>query len=482
MARKVFISFLGITDYRPVYYTDWEDNQRITDHQTKFIQEALVTKLCQSSGSEKRTGFGPDDCIMVFRTKESNDKNWKDRKAEDGSPKKDEDGNAILGLETTLKSMPNLICKINPEIDPSVDTYIIKEGFDEEQMWDIFNCVFEKLGPEDEIYFDVTHAFRTIPLFATALFNYARFLKNTKVKGVYYGAFEKLGKEAELKKRPREEQKQFEAPIVDLTNLVRLQEINSAAAGFRDFGSLSSFSNLIHKSGIPEIDKAVSDIAKALTDLDGYIQTSQIDMIYEGEYMRTINERINDFRNSPNTNEAQCKLLEEIQRTLTGSGFTPEKSDRNIEAAIKWARKHQMIQQAFTMAQEYLITRVYYLLENQNLRENLLNEILERKSVNEDKEEFEIRHVINTIIKNAHKYRYVKGRKESKVNSEIGKILIGIYPVIKKLGRPYEELSNLRNELNHAGTTTYWHNKDYGYYEREFDNCWENCHSILDEM
>lgn len=481
MARKVFISVLGIHNYTPVYYKGWDDNQRVTDHRTKFIQEALVTKLCQNYGSEERPGFGPDDCIMVFRTKDSNNINWKDPKAEDGSPKKDEDGNAILGLETILKSMPNLICKINPEKDPSVDSYIIKEGFDEEQMWDIFNCIFEKLEPEDEIYFDVTHAFRTIPLFATALFNYARFLKYTKVAGIYYGAFEALSslyKGEELKKMDPE---LLEAPIVDLTNLVRLQEINSAAAGFRDFGSLSSFSNLIHKSGIPEIDKAVSHIAKALTDLDGYIQTSQIDMIYEGEYMRTINERIIDFRNSPNTNEAQCKLLEEIQRTLTGSGFTPEKSDRNIEAAIKWARKHQMIQQAFTMAQEYLITRVYYLLENQNLREDLLNEILERKSVTEDKEEFEIRHEINTIIKNAHKYRYVKGCRKSKVNSEIGKILIGIYPVIKKLGRPYEELSNLRNELNHAGTTTYWY-KDYGYYEREFDKCWDNCHSILDEM
>ena len=121
----------------------------------------------------------------------------------------------------------------------------IDEGFSENEIWSIFNTIYNKLEDEDEIYFDVTHAFRSIPLFSTILFNFARFMKNVTVKAVYYGAFEKLGsayvvREMEVKNRI--------APIIDLTHLVKLQNFTQVASGFVEYGKIGKVGSILNSS------------------------------------------------------------------------------------------------------------------------------------------------------------------------------------------------------------------------------------------
>lgn len=40
-------------------------------------------------------------------------------------------------------------------------------------------------GEGDEIIFDITHSFRSIPMLAITIMNYAKVLKNCKLKEVY---------------------------------------------------------------------------------------------------------------------------------------------------------------------------------------------------------------------------------------------------------------------------------------------------------
>lgn len=106
-----------------------------------------------------------------------------------------------------------------------VNAVAIVDGKDESEMWEIFKTVYDLLKDEDEVYFDLTHAFRYLPMLVLVLGNYAKFLKNITVKGISYGNYESRTDD--------------EAPIVDLLPLSVLQNWTHAAADFLENGSVS---------------------------------------------------------------------------------------------------------------------------------------------------------------------------------------------------------------------------------------------------
>lgn len=348
MSRKVFISFLGTTEYMPVYYTI--NGKRVTNHQTRFIQEALITHFCY--------GWGKDDAVMIFRTEKSNNDNWKDRTTYDGRH--------LKGLQSILLEMiaeKRLKANLNAETSEAasdIDTYMIPEGFVEEQVWTIFAKVFNKLQPGDHVWFDMTHAFRSIPLFAIVLFNYSRILKDVTIEGVHYGAFEALGPIFEVRQKSDAEKAELEAPIVDMTPVVNLQLINMAAQNFKDFGSLvSTATQLLNAADINRALKTpLSNIAQSLLDLDLFLQTNSLPDIIEGEYMREINTAKKEIIDTDAINHAYKGLIEEIANTLSKVGFSENGGWANAEAAIRWAIRQHMLVQAYSLAKEYLVLRL----------------------------------------------------------------------------------------------------------------------------
>lgn len=460
MARKVLISFLGTGTYTPVYYS-W-NGKKTTDHPTKFIQEAIAAKLC--------CNWSAKDCIMVFRTNESNQKNWLD-------------SNDSKGLDSVLKGMTTLRCSVNPERDANTDSYMIPAGFTEQETEEIFKAVFDKLEVGDEVYFDMTHAFRSIPIFANSLFNYARFLKNVKVKGVYYGAFEKLGPGYLVKEWSPEQIKANPAPIVDMTNMVHLQDLTTAAASFKNAGHLSAFSDLLADSVDTGLDESVDHIKSALSNLDLYIQTSRIPALKAGEYMKTISSCIENFCDSPLTSDPQRKLMREIMGSLTECGFKPKEDYCNVEAAIKWAIDHRMILQAYTMGKEYLISIVFDILQKEDMTSSLEKELKAKgRKIDAKNRVYELRNAISQILKGIYRTDrgyYVMDYKTPWHTSEIAKSLLKLYQNIGKLGEPYEVIAESRNILAHAGATaedTY----NFEDYQNEFATEWENCQKVLE--
>ena len=136
MARNVFVSFLGTNNYLETYY-DFQGD--ISARPVRFIQEALVEILCGQ--------WTQKDKILIFCTALSKKKNWIDNGQEDTE---------VEGLSSRLKRM---------NLPVQTEMVEIKEGFSEEDIWSIFNSVYDKLEKDDNIIFDVTHAFRSIPMF-----------------------------------------------------------------------------------------------------------------------------------------------------------------------------------------------------------------------------------------------------------------------------------------------------------------------------
>ena len=83
---------------------------------------------------------------------------------------------------------------------PEPEKVGIPGGSSVEEFWEIFETVNEHIPEEAEIVFDVTHSFRSLPLIMSVLLNYLEVVKGTKLVGCYYGAFEVLGRAADVEK------------------------------------------------------------------------------------------------------------------------------------------------------------------------------------------------------------------------------------------------------------------------------------------
>lgn len=141
-----------------------------------------------------------------------------------------------MGLKYQFERL-NLPCQVKPILG-------FKEGLGEEDIWKNFKLIFECLQEKDEVWLDITNAFRSIPLFAAVLVHYAKFLKNIETKSVYYGAFEALGVPAFKVDAVIPEETKRLVPILNLSNILDLQAWTTAANDFLSHGNSSELKRL----------------------------------------------------------------------------------------------------------------------------------------------------------------------------------------------------------------------------------------------
>lgn len=344
MARKVFISFLGTNNYVECIY-DFGPNQ---SRPVRFVQEALIEQTCG--------GWTEYDRIYIFCTSKykigvngSLEMNWFD----DGQVRIESEIERI-GLKHRLDDLKE---KIN--LRPKVEAVEIEAGFSEEEIWGIFNTVYKKLEPEDEIYLDVTHAFRSIPLFSIVLFNYSRILLGSRLESVVYGAFEKLGPKPVVMKMNVEERV---APIINLMNIVRLQEYNQIATELKSFGRVSYLTKAIKSVAEDTANETVLAMASSITNLDEYIATIDLKSIKKGQFINAFRFSYKKVRNKSFLIEPIVNIIDILnQETID---FVNRDDFKNIEVAINWTIKHDMIMQAYPLAEEYLILRIASMYEH----------------------------------------------------------------------------------------------------------------------
>lgn len=338
MARKVFISFLGTNNYVLCRYA-MDD---VVSEPVRFVQEALIENLCKD--------WTEADRIFIFCTSKestgengSKEINWLDN----GQAKATEEAENT-GLQHRLQDLQARI-----GLKPQIEQLDIEAGFSEEEIWNIFNTVYSKLQPQDQIYFDVTHAFRSIPLFSVVLFNYSKMMIGTQLMSIMYGAFEKLGPAFKVKELPVDERV---APVIDLTNIARLQEYNQIASSQKGFGKVKQLKEAVASELANSSNQAVKDLCNSISELDEYIATINIKAIKSGKFVSKFRNNYKNVKKKMSLTGPLANLLDELNRET--ADFVGENNYRNIEAAISWTIKHDMLMQAYPMAEEYIVLRV----------------------------------------------------------------------------------------------------------------------------
>ena len=167
------LTFLGTGNYKTTCYT-WQNQTK----ETPYVAEAL-------------SEFLQPEAVKVFVTEEAKEMHW--------------------------ESFCNCL---TPYVSPSAIS--IPSGKSEAEIWEIFEAVVNAVERNSEISFDITHAFRSLPMLVLLAGAFLQKAYDVTIQGVYYGAFEV---------------DRAQPPIFDLTPALTLLDWLTATDKFLTTGS-----------------------------------------------------------------------------------------------------------------------------------------------------------------------------------------------------------------------------------------------------
>jgi hypothetical protein len=181
-------------------------------------------------------------------------------------------------------------------------------------------------------------------------------LKEVSLEGVYYGAFEA---------RENKEDPEEPAPIFDLTPFVELMDWSQAVTEFVKYGHSEGLRALVHEGTESEGKRSKGQLRSLAADLDKTsraITQCRGKMIFSGDPWRNIPNIIKKLKKSqdpplPAFNPI-LELVETKIKTLEVDISRAGPEVRNGLGAVRWCLKHKLIQQAYAILQETLISHL----------------------------------------------------------------------------------------------------------------------------
>ena len=410
-SNRLFISFLGTNSYVPCNYF-LEEKQECKVHNVAYIQEALLRILAQEDLAPGR--------VRIFLTEDARKGNWEPVDREGLAARLE-----VLQQEGLLQ-------------EGIVATPAIPTGLTSNDVWDIFRRVFEEIQPEDEVYLDITHAFRSIPMLGMSILNYAKALKNVQLKAIYYGAFEALGNRQQVLDMPMEKRN---AAVLNLVQLSDIQDWAVSANVFIEHGNAMPLRGVANRQLTPllrqpQLDpvqqqaaRSLSSLTKHLEELTQAILTNRGKQIVAGNAFSILQDDLAKEHSGliPLLDPVIEKLKEKIEP------FDTRENALNGIEAVQWCINHGLIQQGMTMLQETVITflclQAGLSYTDAKMRE-IVSAALWIVSKNKQAEMMEWN---STAIKNEAVTRLV-----------VSKIPPGLTAC-------FDSLTDSRNDINHAG-------------------------------
>ncbi len=425
--KHIFISMLGTTDYsETTYYLEHLPPHSGT--KTKFVQEALLKQL------PKYFDFEQWHKIFIILTPDAKAKNW-----ERGGK-----------LKERLESS-------------EYKKAIIPMDCDTDNLWGVLSNIYQELVKEREgqqhLYIDITHAFRHMPMFMMVVIHYLEVLiDGLKLKGIYYGKYE---------------QGKSETPIKDLTSYNTLMHLIQAAHAFKVYGRVSELQELIEELRNTRRNELKASGKENQIGQDPLIQLisklTKLDDVIETIVLCRGTELYKGFNELEHYAEEADKIFKKIGRESTmAHAFKPlfdvfkEKIQRlnakgkganRLFEAAKFAYEHKLYQQAVTLLTEWLITYCIEQCASSGGEKDLLTKVTDYKV-----RECYRKALIEIARSKSGKYK--KETCEQRNTDEAGEIQKCVEVLkkcfseeqLEKIASLYfEELGQLRNDINHAG-------------------------------
>ena len=405
MQQKIYLSVLGTNDYLSCNYL-YGKNEIAN---IRFVQEATIRMLCDD--------WMQKDRVVIFTTEKAYQANWLDNGHRD----------LETGYQKHCKGLKQCIARL--DLNCEVVNTSIPDGRNEVEIWDFFR-IFEKQIPSDsEVYVDITHSFRSLPMLAMVALNYAKITKNISMGGIYYGALEALG---DIKTVARMAPEERRVPIFDLTAFDQLLDWAAGIDRFVSSGDARHVGRLAQSSVRPILaqtqgqDEAASSIRKLghhLSDFTEILSTCR--GLKVKEISRLLKQDLSEYKPSRHA-AALDPLMDRIRERI--SRFEGEHVQDGLQA-VRWCLRHNLIQQGFTILLETIITAVLLAIDADIMDRKARNAVTGAAWVLQRKDKDKTKDLENRF--------YVQSKKYLQDNSQ--------------LVNPITQLVNLRNDLNHAG-------------------------------
>lgn len=345
------ISVLGTGLYQPVNY----------DHEGKFkyVQSALIKKY------QKDLSDDPASRVTIFLTSDAEKRNWvngtaTERDAEQSS-KWGEDtlhvGDPKKGLYSEIEE------NFSDDIKKKLNTVPILDGKNDTEIWQIFRALCEAIGEKDQIIFDITHSFRSIPMLVITALNYAKVTKDCTIRGIYYGAYE----------AGTVEDGQKQVPIFDLTIYNEILDWAHAASTLKEYGNPKELDDIIEQrfrsNRISDEDKAawsnirghisaMCSLTETLSACRGLGANAAGKKSPQQYSIQAAYQNLKRHKLSPAAEEKKDSLLplhdllDKAEKSFDEYEFKEAQPYKVGMATAKWCIDHDMIEQAYTALEE----------------------------------------------------------------------------------------------------------------------------------
>jgi len=293
------ITALGAGKYEPVTYR-WNDHT----YETSFVQEAFVHWL-------------KPEVTCVLLTAKARETHW------------------------------NNLCQRLQEHTQTV-AIDIPDGKRESELWQIFTAISDAVHEGDEIAFDITHGFRSLPVLALLTIAYLKQIKQVKVRYILYGAFDAKDEQG--------------TPVFDLTPFADLLEWLVAAKMFTATGDSSELGRLIqevqndayrNRGAYGEnLPRALKNFGMALEEVSNDLLLARVPNLPDS--IRRLAQR----QSEANTEVGQWTQPLTLLLDKIAAAYAPFQDDSlpTQAALIRWYLDHNHIVQAVTLAREWVVS------------------------------------------------------------------------------------------------------------------------------
>lgn len=329
-------------------------------------------------------------------------------------------------------------CRVEDYVEV-VEAVPIPDGRNEDELWALFETVVEEVDVQEQVIFDITHGFRSLPFLSLLAVAYLREVKDIKLQAVLYGNFEARDTSVQPNK----------APVIDLSGFVSLFDWMTAADRFTRFGDAGDLAERLKKvrpdwqdqRTDPDKREQAKRLSFTANSLDSV--SMALRLIRPNEAMdasATLKQQLLDASQSIH---AHARPFVPLVRSITDAyaplalPFPQQQIDPMAQLAyerdmVDWLLKRHQYVQAVAIAREWIISWVMVQIEMKDLldREN-------RKKVE---------HIMGRAL---HEQQQNHGNFTNTAFPN-GKTLHSIGQIKQALDI-YSHLGNTRNDLLHAG-------------------------------
>lgn len=295
----------------------------------------------------------------------------------------------------------------------------IPSGQNEEEYWAIFSAITGVVEDNDELVFDITYSFRSLPFLIFLAVAYLRVVRKATVKAVLYGAWD--ARDATNV-----------SPVFDLSRFIELLDWASETDKFITTGSGEGISRLVKHTDLLDDGSAVlGELTNALrfTRLDQSPQIAQTLL----EWLDTFT-----FSNKPDRQPFELLLgrLKDTFRPIA-LGQVGESNDIDVlkqhYEIVAWNFQHGQILSAVTVAREWLISVICVQVNGSLTNRKLLDEKASKAL--------------------SHLRDFAKNGSTGTVSDYAQRMIVKDTHMATLLGDAWTAVADLRNDLDHAGMT-----------------------------